>query len=199
MKFTFDKKEMKEKIIIDPGEYHTTNCDRIICTILGSCVAVCLIDKSTNLAGMNHFLLPESVNKNRIYNSNSGHYGINAMELLINEMLFRGASRSNLQAKIFGGGQVIEALTSNMIPQSNIEFSLLFLKTEKIQVVSKDIGGNYGRKIFFYTKTGRVLVKKVGNIYLKQIEKEETSYKKRIVRNEKHGDFVLFDRRLQKK
>ena len=196
MKFIFDRKEMKEKIVIDPGEYHTTNCDRIICTILGSCVSVCLIDESTNLAGMNHFLLPESIDKNKMYNSNSGHYGINAMELLINEMLFRGARRANLQAKVFGGGQVIEAFTSNKIPQSNIEFSLLFLKTEKIPVVSKDIGGKYGRKIFFYTKTGKVLVKKVGKMNLKQIEKEEISYKKRIVRKEKHGNFILFDRRL---
>ncbi len=188
---------MKEKIILEPGEYHTTNCERIICTILGSCVSVCLIDKSTSLAGMNHFLLPEAIEKSKIYNSNSGHYGINAMELLINEMLFRGAIRANLRAKVFGGGQVIKTFTINKIPQSNIEFSLLFLETEKIPVISKDIGGNYCRKIFFYTETGRVLVKKVGEIKLKQIEIEEISYKKRIVRKEKHGDFVLFDRRLQ--
>jgi chemotaxis protein CheD len=39
----------------------------------------------------------------------AGRYGSFAMELLINEMMKRGASAVTLEAKVFGGGQVMKA------------------------------------------------------------------------------------------
>jgi hypothetical protein len=44
----------------------------------------------------------------------SGRYGSYAMELLINEMMKLGARRETLQAKIFGGGQVMANFTTQL-------------------------------------------------------------------------------------
>ena len=72
-------------------------------TILGSCVATCLYDAQARIGGMNHFLLPDG-------NTGDGapaRYGSYAMEVLINELLKRGASRKRLEAM----GVPVHALT----------------------------------------------------------------------------------------
>ena len=58
---------------------------------------------------MNHFLLANRryTRDTPVIESEAGRYGIHAMELLINEMLKQGAQRSNLKAKVFGGGDVL--------------------------------------------------------------------------------------------
>lgn len=194
VRITFDKGYMKEKVILEPGEYHTADNDRVIYTILGSCVSVCLMDTSTGIAGMNHFMLPEGVGRSELINSNSGRYGINAMELLINEMLFRGASRSKLVAKVFGGAHVLDTIDSSKIPDSNVEFAILFLEMEGFPVVGRDVGGTFGRKVSFHTGSGKVFVKKVVKSESYNMESAELSYRKRII-TRTDGELTLFDRR----
>jgi len=83
---------------------------------------------------MNHFLL-----SNRRYAKNlpvclseAGRYGIHAMELLINEMLQKGAKRGNLRAKAFGGGTMHGVSTTQdnffCVGEVNVRFIREFLK-----------------------------------------------------------------------
>ena len=196
MRILFDKTKKKEVVIIEPGEYHTTDQDRIIQTVLGSCVSVCLRDEKTGLAGMNHFMLPEAANSESLIVSDAGRYGIQAMELLINELIIRGADRTRLKAKVFGGGHVLN-LGGNRgtIPRSNVDFALSFLTMENIPILAKDLGGRKGRKILFFTSSGKVQVNILGQTDLSNVEKREYSYKSRIGKPGKTGGFTLFDRR----
>ena len=75
-----------------PGEFFVHDEDLVITTTLGSCIAACLWDRNTRVGGMNHFMLPEG-------SGDSGRYGSYAMELLINEMMKRGASRMTMEAR----------------------------------------------------------------------------------------------------
>src|SRR5262245_36230739 len=69
----------------------------VLTTVLGSCVSVCIWDKKTLRGGMNHFLVPETVN-----DATSLSGGIASTRLLVESMLkFSGIK--NLEAKIFGG------------------------------------------------------------------------------------------------
>src|SRR5262245_23557968 len=68
-----------------PGEFFVSDDDIVIATTLGSCIAACLWDRERRIGGMNHFMLPDG---------DSGRYGSYAMELLINQLMKRGASRS---------------------------------------------------------------------------------------------------------
>ncbi len=90
-------------------------------TTLGSCIAACLWDRERRIGGMNHFMLPEG-------QGDSGRYGSYAMELLINELMKRGASRSTLEAKVFGGGAVIAAMTTLNVGERNTQFVLDYLQ-----------------------------------------------------------------------
>ncbi|BDI30594.1 hypothetical protein CCAX7_26450 [Capsulimonas corticalis] len=130
----------------------------VVRTILGSCIAVGLYDSQVNVGGLNHFMLPESSSGEAV----SARYGVHAMELLINDCMKHGADRSRLQAKVFGGAHVLRiAESSGGVPQSNIRFALSFLETEGIPIVSRDLGGYAAREVYFFTDTGRTLMRRL--------------------------------------
>ena len=108
-------------------------------TVLGSCIAACIWDGKARTGGMNHFMLPEG-------EDGSGRYGSYAMELLINEMLKLGARRETMQAKVFGGGQVMAGFTTMNVGERNTKFVLDYLATERIPVVSQDVSGHSSSK-----------------------------------------------------
>jgi hypothetical protein len=81
--FFFDHTFQVEACKVLPGEYFVYNEDIVIQTVLGSCVAACLVDRGAGIGGMNHFLLPEG-------DDSSARYGAFAMELLINELMKAG-------------------------------------------------------------------------------------------------------------
>jgi chemotaxis protein CheD len=186
---SFNKKLNKDIIVIQPGEYFVIDgTSEGIATVLGSCVAVCLIDVERVIGGMNHFMLPGDFRNDEVFASKSSRYGMFAMESLINEMMKRGARREKLVAKIFGGAHVLNFRKSDgNIPQSNINFVKSYLEFEEISVVASDLGGDTGRKIIFLpSENGRVLVKKL----LKSSENMidiENKYKARVL-NKKQDD-----------
>ena len=137
-----------------PGEYFVSTEEILIMTTLGSCIAACLWDRTAKIGGLNHFMLPEG-------GAGNGRYGSYAMELLINEMLKRGATRSTLEAKVFGGGQVIAGMETMNVGARNTSFVLDYLKTERIPVVSKDVLDIYPRKVCFLPASGKAMVKRL--------------------------------------
>ena len=130
----------------------------VMTTVLGSCVAACIYDPRSQVGGLNHFLLPGE----NAGSSTSMSYGLNAMELLINNMLKQGASRKRFQAKLFGGARMIKGLSD--IGQQNATFALDFLKMEGIPCVSQSLGGTSARRIRFWPTTGRVQLRMMGNV-----------------------------------
>lgn len=129
-----------------------------VTTVLGSCVSVCLWDQRMRIGGMNHFMLP-------FWNGEglaSPKYGNIAVAKLLERLLDLGAERKHLQAKVFGGGVVLNVTNPFMnIGERNIQLAEDVLRNEGIPIASSDTGGNVGRKIIFNTGTGMVLVKKL--------------------------------------
>ncbi len=141
-----------------PGEYFVHDEDLLIMTTLGSCIAACLWDRERRLGGMNHFMLPDGEG-----GADSGRYGSYAMELLINEMIKRGATRTTMEAKVFGGGAVISGMNSINVGERNTAFVLDYLRTERISVVSKDVMDIYPRKVCFLPHSGKAMVKRLAS------------------------------------
>jgi chemotaxis protein CheD len=170
------------RIIIDPGEYYVSNTQEVISTLLGSCVAACLYDPINNVIGMNHFLLAykhHSFNHSPI-ESDEGRYGIHAMELLINDMMVKGANRSHLKAKCFGGGDVLhlhgELGGRRSVGGANIDFIREFLKGENIPVTGSSLGGNNGRNVHFVGEDFSVYVKKIEQNREQLVQQQERTY-----------------------
>ena len=152
--FFYEAHFKNDAVKVLPGEYYVDNEDLLIMTTLGSCIAACLWDRNAKVGGMNHFMLPDGV-------GDSGRYGSFAMELLINEMLKMGASRSTMEAKVFGGGAVISGMSTLNVGERNTTFVLDYLKTERITVVSKDVMDVYPRKVCFLPASGKAMVKRL--------------------------------------
>jgi chemotaxis protein CheD len=187
-----ETKLKKAVVHIHIGDYYATGEPEIIHTLLGSCVAVCLIDPVQQIGGMNHILLPGNPDL-RLFDD-SARYGINAMELLINKILNLGGKRQLLIAKAFGGGHITPAISKeNGIGRRNAKFVIDFLNNEKIRIVNQDLGGRESRKIYFHTDTGEVFVKRILNDCWKNIAREEKKQSLRIQSKlKKSGDVVLF-------
>ena len=152
--FWFETQFRCEAVKVLPGEFFVDTDELLIMTTLGSCIAACLWDRYARVGGLNHFMLPDG-------QGSSGRYGPCAMELLINEMLKRGATRSSMEAKVFGGGQVIAGMDALNVGERNTRFVLDYLKTERIPVVSKDVLGIYPRKVCFLPASGKAMVKRL--------------------------------------
>jgi chemotaxis protein CheD len=166
--FFYDAHFRNDAVKVLPGEYFVHDEDLLIMTTLGSCIAACLWDRERKVGGMNHFLLPESDG-----GADSGRYGSYAMELLINELIKRGATRATLEAKVFGGGAVISGMTSLNVGERNTHFVLDYLKTERIAVVSKDVLDVHPRKVCFLPASGKAMVKRLAPTNTEAIAAQE--------------------------
>lgn len=166
-----------DAVKILPGEYYISAEDMVLVTVLGSCVTACIRDRERNIGGMNHFMLAEGSDE---VVSASARYGVYAMEILINHLLKLGARRSNLEAKVFGGGRVMSSLSGSMVGERNAEFVLNYLRTEQIPVLSQDLLDVFPRKVYFFPQSGRVLVKRLVRLHNDTLARREREYAERL-------------------
>jgi len=188
----FDKNFNHQAVKLLPGEYYVTDKDLLLVTVLGSCVAACIRDCYSGIGGMNHFMLPDGGGDASSPMNASARYGTYAMEILINQLLKLGARRCNLEAKVFGGGNVLDGLTVANVGQRNANFVLKFLRTEKIRVNAQDLVDIYPRKVYFFPKTSKVMVKKLRSIHNNTISQREKDYSMRLRKVETGGEVELF-------
>jgi chemotaxis protein CheD len=140
---------------------------------------------------MNHFMLPDGGSHGGVLSA-SARYGGFAMELLINQLLKLGARRAALEAKVFGAGNVLRALSAGNVAERNAAFVLDYLKTENIPILAEDLLGTHPRKVYQFVKTGKVRVKKLLETRNDTIFERERSYRSQLVETETAGDVELF-------
>jgi len=186
----YDKTFEMEAIKLLPGEYYVTNRNLLLVTVLGSCVAACIRDRVAGIGGMNHFMLPND--KNDLPDALAARYGSYAMEMMINQLLKMGATRPNLEAKLFGGGNVLRGFTVTNLGERNAEFARNYLAKEGISVVAHSLLDIYPRKIYFFPATGRVMLKKLIHPYNDTIIEREAEYGSRLKYSDIEGEVDLF-------
>lgn len=136
-------------ITIVQGDYAVSSDPAaVLSTVLGSCVSVCLYDRGAGVGGMNHFLLAGT----GLAAGDDLRYGVNAMELLVNELLRAGADRSKLSAKLFGGARMTGH--AGDIGRLNARFACDFLARQGITCLSQSLGGVLARRVQFCPTTG---------------------------------------------
>lgn len=174
-----------------PGEYYYTCKDMVIVTVLGSCVSACIRDRVTGMGGMNHFMLPDGGDADSPVSA-SMRYGTYAMEVLINDLLKAGARRENLEAKVFGGGNVLRGFVAINVGQRNAQFVREYLRAENIRVVAEDLNDIYPRKVYYFPRSGKVLVKKLKQMNNNTLVNREQDYASRLQTTPVAGDVELF-------
>ena len=189
----FDPKFNAQALKVLPGEYIVADRDVMLVTVLGSCVSACMRDPLAGVGGMNHFMLPEAENDHRSsWGSESTRYGSFAMEMLINELLKRGASRSRLETKVFGGGAVLPGFTVSNVGERNGRFVLDYLRNEGLTVHGQDLFDVVPRRVHYFPKTGRVLVKRLPSANDVDVLASEKLYRSRLKESPTTGSVELF-------
>ena len=170
----------KEIKIIHPGEFYISENDELIGTLLGSCVSLCLFDREKKMSGMNHFMLPGRISATDIFKDKSARYGITAINQLLSAMMSRGATKETLEAKIFGGGHVLETHHHVTIPSDNIKLAKVMMEFEDIHIEKSDVGENYTRKLLMDVRTGKVFLKRTTRqeVY-ETVERRDEEFAKR--------------------
>lgn len=188
----YDRYFKTEAVKILPGEYYVSARELLMVTVLGSCVCACVRDRVSGIGGINHFMLPDDKRDAGDRTARSMRYGDYAMEILINQLLKLGARRKNLEAKVFGGGNVLPGFKENVVGERNAHFVIEYLNTESIPLLARDLLGNYPRKVYFFAKTGRVLVKRLRSLHNDTIIEREITYRQRLRQSRVEGEIELF-------
>jgi len=187
----FDATNSVWMVKVFPGEYYVTKkSDEVLQTVLGSCVSACIRDPIAGVGGMNHFMLPQHKSGSWGEDLRSTRFGNFAMEKLINELIKAGCIRERMEIKVFGGGNVTD--TTNAVGSDNAAFVLRYLEAEGLGVAAKDLGGTQPRRIQYYPATGRVVRKLLGVSERYAVDREESDYKSRLLKQQPAGEIQLF-------
>ena len=187
-----DSRFAHEIASILPGEFFVSAQPMIVYTVLGSCISACIRDPIARVGGMNHFMLPEPKEAANDSWGESTRYGSYAMESLINEILKRGGLKSRLEVKLFGAGKIYEGHID--VGARNVDWVLQYLRTEGLMPVKTDLGDVYPRKVYYFTESGQVLLKKIERLKNQTIANRESEYaaKMRSVTQRPAEDVTLF-------
>ncbi len=190
----FDHRFNARIINVAPGGQELASTQgEVLSTVLGSCVAACLRDSTTGLGGMNHFLLPgDAPSAAALPGSEDMRFGVTAMELLINALLKRGAIRSRLEAKVFGGATMMIENGGASVGARNASFVLAFLAREGIPILAQDLGGSLPRRANYEPATGRAWVNHLGQPRAQGIAETEIAYRQSITRRNAAVNFEVF-------
>jgi chemotaxis protein CheD len=149
--------EGPRQIFLTPGTLYCGSEPAVISTVLGSCVAVCLMDRNHRASGMNHYVLPSHPD-----GESSLRYGDIAIERLIFRMSRLGCGIGDLRAKVFGGAAVLPFGTpEDTVGTKNVKMAFGWLRNCSIPVVAHRTGGEHGLMVRLYTATGRVMVRPI--------------------------------------
>lgn len=147
-------------ISIQPGHLYLAREPVILQTILGSCVGATFWSPRLGVAAMCHGVLPRCPRGLR--GSEAHRYVDSSIRYLADQFDALGASRQEVEVKLFGGADVLPVAASRVakptIGDLNCQAALEVLEEQGLRVAASDLGGNRGRTIHFDTETGEVFV-----------------------------------------
>jgi chemotaxis protein CheD len=151
------------RVFLKPGELYISDIPTMVSTILGSCIAVTIFNKRLKTGGICHAMLPKSP-----YSKEHGvfRYVDSSISYMLNKFKTMGVKKDEIEVKLLGGADVIDRMNEDTasIGQKNIKTALEIIKSEGLKLVVSDVGGKMGRKLHFYTHTGKVLLKRINSV-----------------------------------
>jgi len=149
--------EQTKNFYLQPGFIFVSQEPHFIHTVLGSCISVCLWDSVNRFGGMNHYIYSMCNGAEP-----NGCYGEVSLPHLLQLMVDMGSKKVNLRAHLIGGGR--NAQLNSLVGDENIALAEKFLKKNRIQIVTKDVGGEHGRKVVFHNQSGEVYIYRVEQV-----------------------------------
>ena len=135
----------------DPGAVIATHA-------LGSCIAVAIYDPAVQVAGLLHFMLPESGADRAKAQSRPFMYADTGVPLLFQNAYSIGAVKQRLTVTVLGGAQVLDTDNTFQIGRRNHLAVRKILWRAGVMVHHEDVGGTLPRSVRMAVGSGRILV-----------------------------------------
>jgi len=155
-------------LTLQPGELHVAARPLLLQTILGSCVGVTFWSPRLGAGALCHGILPRYPSE--LPPGSSFTEGYRYVDFSIRYLARKfdalGASRKELEVKMFGGADVLPVAGRDLdstVGAQNRQAALQTLAEEGLTVLASDVGGVRGRRVFFNTATGEVLVHRLAS------------------------------------
>jgi len=142
--------------LLGPGYIILPEEPMLLYMILGSCVAVIIVNRKAEKAGCCHFIVPRTPKND----SPRAVHGTVAVLTLIRLLLEKGGTTRDLDAQVVGGSD----LPGRSLGKENADIAVNLLKKKGIQISSRDTGGEKARKVIFNTENNSLAVVKVDKI-----------------------------------
>ncbi len=135
------------------------DAEKILKTILGSCVAVTIWHSKSKTAGICHYLLAKEVEKAKITQTMQKYrYGEEALNYLFNKMILLHPA-DEYDIALFGGSNMYPSLIQPPIGEMNVKFAQAWATKNKLTFNHQDTLGNNGRNLTFNLITGAITIK----------------------------------------
>jgi chemotaxis protein CheD len=142
-------------IVIGIGEFAAAMGPHSLMThALGSCVAICLWDPLCRVAGMIHYLLPESALNLERARVQPAAFADTGVPMLFEAVSRFGASHNRLEVKLFGGARI--GRSDFAIGQQNVAAAHALVSRRGLRVRAEATGGTDARTIALSVATGKV-------------------------------------------
>jgi chemotaxis protein CheD len=149
---------------LQPGELYLSRGPAILRTILGSCVGVTFWSARLGAGALCHGVLPRCPRAwPPGFSPAEGHRYVDfSIRYLAQQFDTLGASRRELEVKLFGGADVLPVPGARRhkptVGALNCRAAIEVLHEEGFTVSASDLGGVRGRRIHFHTGPGEVLL-----------------------------------------
>lgn len=149
-----------QRHVVGIGELAVSNCpdDVVVTHALGSCVAVCVWDPTTLVAGLLHVLLPDSrINPQRAKEQPAA-FADTGIPLLFQTAYARGLQKNRCVVRLVGGAEVAGNNASFDIGKRNILAAKNILWRNGVLIKGEDVGGKAVRTVNLFVRDGRLQI-----------------------------------------
>jgi chemotaxis protein CheD len=157
------------EVYLKPGNMYWAERPTLVVTVLGSCVSVTMFSRRTGVGVICHGNLPRCRGLTSCGGACLERFKF--VDCSIRQMvkLFdrHGIKRSEIEVKCFGGADMFSGNNrksgTDSMGRQNVQTAKEIILSEGLSINRMDVGGPQGRKIYFYTDTGEVLLKRLTN------------------------------------
>ncbi len=133
--------------------------DVLVTYALGSCIAVAIYDPAAKVAGLLHYMLPDSSLDAVKARATPGMFADTGIPLLFKSCYNMGAEKRRIIVKVAGGASILDNTNYFRIGEKNIMALRQIFWRNKVFIDSEDTGENYNRTLRLDVADGKVVVK----------------------------------------
>jgi len=154
---------MKQIVGVADMKVSNSQNDSIITYSLGSCIGLVIYDPAVKVAGLLHYMLPESsIDKEKAANR-PYMFADSGIPRLFKTAYKLGAVKQRMRIYVAGGAEILDQKGFFNIGKRNyMALKKMFFKN-RVMIDKQDVGGNVNRTVRIEIATGDIYVKTSGS------------------------------------